>query len=46
MPPKRKRGAKAAQDADLKAWAEKVAALLKMQAEKIGAKHKALNSKK
>ena len=40
------KGPKAAQDADLKAWAEKVASLLKMQAEKIEAKHKALNSKK
>ena len=40
------KGAKAAQDADLKAWAEKVAALLKAQAEEIEAKHKALKSKK
>jgi hypothetical protein len=40
------KGPKAAQDADLKAWAEKVAALLKTQAEKIEAKHKALKPKK
>lgn len=40
------KGAKAAQDADLKAWAEKVAALLKTQTEEIEAKHKALKSKK
>ena len=40
------KGAKAAQDADLKAWAEKVAALLKTQTEEIEAKHKALKSNK
>jgi hypothetical protein len=40
------KGPKAAQDADLKAWAEKVAALLNTQAEKIEAKHKALKPKK
>ena len=40
------KGAKAAQDADLKAWAEKVAAVLKTQSEEIEAKHKALKTKK
>ena len=40
------KGAKAAQDADLKAWAEKVAAVLKTQTEEIEAKHKALKAKK
>ena len=40
------KGAKAAQDADLKAWAEKVAAILKTQSEEIEARHKALKSAK
>ncbi len=40
------KGAKTAQDADLKAWAEKVAAVLKTQSEEIEAKHKALKSNK
>ena len=40
------KGAKAAQDADLKAFAEKAAALLKSQAEAIEAKFKELKTKK
>ena len=40
------KGAKAAQDADLKAFAEKAAALLKSEAEAIEAKFKELKTKK
>ena len=40
------KGAKAAQDPDLKAFAEKAAAALKSQAETIEAKHKELKAKK